>query len=594
MALDSLNDDANYIHIDDIKENVEYYCPCCKGKIKPRAYKNDREYQVQPHFYHETDGCNEETFVHYICKNWLFENGCKFIVAGIEYEVIDVEIEQTLYTKFGDYRPDIIVTTTSGKIFYFEIVYSNKKTLDYIPKWDELGNDVVEVDTRYFINQRFEKNIPEFNLIYSNGECFIKTYIKPDYDSFIGERKRYWKRQDKINYKIQWERLDWFWNDLIEYKKDKNKRNKVIETFSAMDIQDQIWCCENLSKKSCIDFRDDFRNITNQNIIEYITDIANKNGLKFEYTQISKLKYEYTFVYFFRKYFDYDLHLSKTGIWRISKGLLLDAYKHTDTIIDCLLDKIKYYNECIENISKLSNLFYINYIRPQSHISAKKESIENLKFDIRFNYGIQDENEHLRKLICDITEIFLLSKFNYYKHIALEKKKEKIFICSLKNNDLLNKMIYKLEYYCKSKDGYDFKVKVNYEQKTVTILNSYDYIASYIFSSEDNLDKSIEEAYKLLVDKINRYKSVHDIHNKYISLVNNCKNHRWEIYKSCYGTYSLIFKDVNERYSKKLEMNKIKFDKSYDEKIKKLIYSEMKALIDLLEKEGTLRIMEEK
>ena len=121
VALDSLNDDANYVHILDAKENTNYYCPCCKGVVKPRAYKKDKNYQVQAHYYHETGGCNEETFVHYICKTWLFEKGCKFIINNTQYEVKNIEVEKTLHTSFGDYRPDIIVTTTNGKIFYFEI-----------------------------------------------------------------------------------------------------------------------------------------------------------------------------------------------------------------------------------------------------------------------------------------------------------------------------------------------------------------------------------------------------------------------------------------------------------------------------------------
>ena len=43
VALDSLNDDANYVHILDAKENTNYYCPCCKGIVKPRAYKKDKK-----------------------------------------------------------------------------------------------------------------------------------------------------------------------------------------------------------------------------------------------------------------------------------------------------------------------------------------------------------------------------------------------------------------------------------------------------------------------------------------------------------------------------------------------------------------------
>ena len=199
VALDSLNDDANYVHILDAKENTNYYCPCCKGVVKPRAYKKDKNYQVQAHYYHETGGCNEETFVHYICKTWLFEKGCKFIVNDTQYEVENIEVEKTLHTSFGNYRPDIIVTTTVGKVFYFEVKTTNKKTELYAPKWDELGNDVVEVDTRYFINQKFKNDIPVFNLIYSDGECFIKNYSRNEYEDIIAIRKLEWKRQEKLN-----------------------------------------------------------------------------------------------------------------------------------------------------------------------------------------------------------------------------------------------------------------------------------------------------------------------------------------------------------------------------------------------------------
>ena len=243
VALDSLNDDANYVHILDAKENTNYYCPCCKGIVKPRAYKKDKNYQVQAHYYHETGGCNEETFVHYICKTWLFEKGCKFIVNDIQYEVENIEVEKTLHTSFGDYRPDIIVTTTNDKIFYFEIKTTNKKTELYAPKWDELGNDVVEVDTRYFINQKYKNDIPVFNLIYSDGECFIKNYSRNDYEDIIAKRKLEWKRQDKLNYKIQWERLDWFWLILQEYYAGKKTVKDVCNSFENIDFEDQKFIC---------------------------------------------------------------------------------------------------------------------------------------------------------------------------------------------------------------------------------------------------------------------------------------------------------------------------------------------------------------
>lgn len=289
VALDSLNDDANYVHILDAKENTNYYCPCCKGIVKPRAYKKDKNYQVQAHYYHETGGCNEETFVHYICKTWLFEKGCKFIVNNVKYEVENINIEKTLYTSFGDYIPDIIVTTTVGKIFYFEIKTTNKKTELYAPKWDELGNDVVEVDTRYFINQKYKNDIPVFNLIYSDGECFIKSYSRNDYEDIIAKRKLEWKRQDKINYKIKWEQLDWFWEYLQTYYKDKCDIEVLCEQFFKLDFSDQKFICTKLNTKKHRDIKYELENYYNdknelKNVrLNHISQMIKKLNSEFGY-----------------------------------------------------------------------------------------------------------------------------------------------------------------------------------------------------------------------------------------------------------------------------------------------------------------------
>ena len=288
VALDSTDEAANYIHIADAKENANYYCPCCKGLIKPRAYKKDVKYQVQPHYYHESGGCSEESFVHYICKTWLFEKGCKFIVSNIEYEVDSIETEKTLHTKFGDYRPDIIVNTESGKTFFFEIKYSNCKTELYAPKWDELGNDVVEVDTREFINNKHGCTIPEFKLIYSNGECFIKSYSRTDYEDTIAKRKLEWKRQDKLNYKIQWERLDWFWEELCKYKNNCSDIVKVSELFKNLDFKDMDFCIKIIKKMKCIKLFECLVPIINDAFLRIIQTYNIEPYISLSFNQISE------------------------------------------------------------------------------------------------------------------------------------------------------------------------------------------------------------------------------------------------------------------------------------------------------------------
>ncbi len=269
VALDSLDDSANYIHISDANYETTYYCPCCKGVVKPRACKEDVDYQVQPHFYHENGGCSEESFVHYICKTWLFEKGSKFKIKNNIYTVNNIETEKTFHTQFGDYRPDIVVETEENKTYFFEIKYSNKKTEHYIPKWDELENDVVEVDAREFINQKHNNDVPEFKLIYSDGECFIKSYSRHDYEDTIAKRKIEWKRQDKLNYKIQWERLDWFWNTLQDYIEEKCVIDTVLQKFKEVGYDNIEICWDIVSKMSCLkNLKQEFRNIVNNIVNE--------------------------------------------------------------------------------------------------------------------------------------------------------------------------------------------------------------------------------------------------------------------------------------------------------------------------------------
>ena len=135
----ALDKEDNYIHIRDAKENVEYFCPCCRNSVKPRAFKTEIEYQVQPHFYHVCGSCDEESRVHWIYKNWLFKEGSKFYVDKKLYTVGSVDIEKSYNTNFGKYRPDITVNTKCGKVIFFEINFTSaKKEDDYFAKWDEL------------------------------------------------------------------------------------------------------------------------------------------------------------------------------------------------------------------------------------------------------------------------------------------------------------------------------------------------------------------------------------------------------------------------------------------------------------------------
>lgn len=402
VGLDSTDESANYIHILDVKENIDYYCPCCKGSIKPRAYKKDEKYKVQPHFYHESGGCSEESYVHYICKTWLFERGCPFKVDGISYTVASIETEKILNTKFGKYKPDIIVHTDQDKTFYFEIKYTNKKCDLFAPKWDELGIDVVEVDARVFVNNKHEEKIPEFKLIYSDGECFIKSYSRTDYEETIAKRKLEWKRQDKLNYKIQWERLDWFWSELYMYL--HNYRDYTLDdvmlSYKNVGYDNIETCWQIVSKMSCLkEFKYEFRDVTNSITTRHFNNLitkvfcSKKTNIDFNY-EINERKF-FRFIwkipdsYFPELKYEYSLFF-ECRKWTILPSIIVDVI----TILKEQLNESINASKNKSDTDKIKNQI-INSKKNTQRLVFGRNNIKNI-IDIRTKEHIQQK---LSKLI---------------------------------------------------------------------------------------------------------------------------------------------------------------------------------------------------
>lgn len=582
VALDSVNEDANYIHIDDVKENISYYCPCCKGLIKPRAYKKDVVYQVQPHFYHESGGCNEETFVHYICKTWLFESGCKFIIDDVEYIVASIETEKTLHTSFGDYRPDIIVLTTSGKVFYFEIKVSNKKTEHYIPKWDALGNDVVEVDVRYFINQKHTDNIPKFELIYSDGECYIKHYIKNDYDSTIAKRKLEWKRQDKLNYKIQWERLDWFWCKLQEYKKDNNSKDDLLHSFNQMNYLDKIWCHLNLKGKSCIDLKDDFKNIIFRSFEEEVkkmieTYAPNKN-YKLNIDHISPLIYEIKVIFDFM-FKDYLCKESFAITQRTKQGIIpASFFDNMNAELIKLRDRYDSAMKKTTEILKLEKLYYIKSIVPKSHWISEFFNFSSPYFEFTIKFHDYILNQYTLQEIgeCNMSpsSIFphsINKKYKDYKSEALQKMDNAFIKYALKNNADYIKALELLKYECKKVK--DLEIIISDDYRRIWLTYSNQEICSYEFLKNDTFDGIVKKVCDIFFDKISVVKNMIEIIYKYIDMINKCKNGLWNARKSYYGFNFRL--TLNGCVSIDVKINELYNDENI---IKDIIFDHMKSL----------------
>ena len=596
IGLDSLNDDANYIHIDDIRENTDYYCPCCKGLIKPRAYKKDAEYQVQPHFYHESGGCSDETYIHYICKNWLFDTGCKFMIDGIEYEVASVETEKTLHTNFGDYRPDIIVTTAIGKVFYFEIKSTNKKTEHYIPKWDELGNDVVEVDTRYFINQKYKNDFPIFDLIYSDGECFIKTYTKSDYDEAIAKRKLEWKRQDKLNYKIQWERLDWFWCDLQDYKKKHKSQDDVLAAFSALDYSDKLWCYYSLKNKSCVDLKELFLQNINKDFTDMLNSFRNEK-IKITLNHISPKVYEVIMRANF-EYLDYDIHeISKVKV-NVNKGnvLPLDIKSEIAYEIEVLKHFISNGELLIKRINELSDLEYVESIIPYSHWAATNYNFHELDFKIRYigNVHSEDEKEFVgeeRVRSDSIFEMHLEKAYKDFMSQAFSRLADEKFRHNLNENSKYQAVMSSLSSLC---EGYDFSIKTFDSGRRIALKDGTDILCEYNITNEKLNAGFEEELEELFTSEINKQIKNKDTVDLLVNEINSCKNGLWKIEPTLLDHYSLRLYDGDKCVGQKSVL--LKKEKEADlltsNVLKSIILRSMRDLLDYAENYKGVRFLE--
>lgn len=302
-ALDSKNEYADWKNVYNVSGDDVLYCPICLGKVKLwNGQDPNKTYKKQRCFHHIDGMCSQESRIHFAYKTWLLEKESKFKVGEVVYKVANSEIEKTLHTKFGDYRPDIIITTTNGKQFYVEIANTNKKTNNYIEKWDELGCDVLELNINEQLIKATTTEIPEFNIIYSSttGECYIKHYIKQDYNELITERKIYWTRKDILNYKIQWERLDWFWTKLQNFYSGNSQIDIVIKAFQDMDSEDQYFVCKRMKgKHSSLRYilENNYTNKDNweQAHLHHLSMVVKKLNKEFGYSSCNKFDSTYLF-----------------------------------------------------------------------------------------------------------------------------------------------------------------------------------------------------------------------------------------------------------------------------------------------------------
>lgn len=577
----ALDKDNNYIHIRDAKEEEVYYCPCCHGLVKPRAYKCDKDYEVQPHYYHASGGCSDETRLHWLYKNWLFKYGSQFYIQDKLYTVDHVEIEKSHKTSFGIYRPDITVYTVDGQTMYFEINFTSAKTeTNYFCKWDELHNDVIEVNIKKIINEDYNCEIPTFSLIYSNGECYKLIYKeRDDYANIINNRKEEWKRQDAINYKIKWEKLDWFWIKLQDYKEnyipnDSTGYEEILSSFNSLDFDDIEDCWNIVGKISCLkQLKANFRDIVNNKVKDKYDEFLNNISIK--YNNILSLKKDQCYC------------VPKRGIY--ISFMLNENYIIKDRNI-----YIRFDEECREWCIKPSILmnimddFKIKEAEILVHISnlnKLKDLITWNKYPLLFNsFTYLDEPycdlqklflhttnnlitdfdtfvNQINKNYIDIVNTYLDSKLpeNEMRNImysvidALRIQYEELNITNTKqsisyfysdfsylvNISYLGKTIFKIDFQkCSILINNDFKVNYSLVNKQDTIDNIITYINNNINSI---ILTMVEVLYDIYLYSNNKWDFIINEEKKYIEL----QYHYYSTYYSDYKKRNLIISNVN-------------------------------------------------
>lgn len=600
VAYDGNDEFANLIHVKKADKDNDYYCPCCGGTVKPRALDSSKE---QSHYYHITGKCTKESQLHFFCKNWLFEKGSKFYINNNLFEVASIDIEKIWNTRFGDYKPDITVYTTSGEIICFEMFFSNRKTGDdYFCKWNDLSNDVVEVNIKEYMCKTDENTIPTFTYLYHDGICYSKTYEKRDlYANTIARIKRELTRQKVLNYKARIEQLDWFWQKI----RNNESRESILEVVAAMNYEDMLSCYEIIKRKQCVSYlKDDVLNIVNQKVISDVRETLNlpsedkdiyfdlervhgrtykagiRLNLKTEHITYNQLHVSHNYCSGFEKLKSFPKIVFSKNIFSIEEltvpeneiEILKNLYDHTVRFKEKLLN----YED---NLSKFEKDKY--KIKAKNDLYTVLVKTDNDKFKVLFrNYRIKDFN--IDTLIKEIER-------------KMDDKKNKEFLNSLFASNEYHSFLTRL----KSYEGVDIRIDIN---KYTGYYQNGIYFELYI-SERKVYDKALKRKISDFTTKaseceeiVQNFMKSYSVAINFVDRINNCKNKFWKArFLFDYNGYPEI--KIDQKYfipRKYLTLEKIRFenfDLLSEQDIIEYLKAGMKEVLKNMERCG-YRVME--
>lgn len=604
VAYDSNDKFANLIHVKKAKQDKDYYCPCCGRIVKPRALDSTKE---QSHYYHITGKCTKESQLHFFCKNWLFEKGSKFYIDEDLFEVDYINIGAVWGTPFGKYKPDITVHTSSGKIIYFEMFFSNRKTGDdYFCKWNVLGNAVVEVNVQEYMYKTDVNIIPKFTYLYHNGICYSKTYVKRDlYATTIAKIKHELTRQKVLDYKARIEKLDWFWQKIIE----NNSKENILKCIVSMPYEDMVSCYKIIKRKQCVShLKNDVLDAINKKVICNVRnsiDLPFDEGVYFDVKHYKGRTYEagirlsiqtehiiYNDFYLrckhngldFEKATGYPKIIFKRNMFSVEE---IEIPKNKISELEDIFNKTVEYKKRLmdyeKELSRFDNEGYKVRFNNNKYTVLKK--IENNKFDLI-----------LEQIYIGVLDINLLSQKIQHE---LNKRSEKCFLENYIKSEKTQSLISDLQNY----KNVGAKIHIGYKKhcdkdQAFGIYFDLEIYNGTIYSKKLTLDKdrfiSIIESAK---QEIDNFLEIYSVAIDLVSQINNCKNGFWKASLSfnCVGILRL---EIDQVYINPFEWHitkeHIDLSEGYlssDKRLRDALVNKMKLVMKNMEKYG-YRVME--
>ena len=557
------NKEGNYTKISEANKDEIYYCPVCNGEVKARAIGSDK---VQPHFYHITESsCNNESILHWMFKNWLFESGSIFKVDKEEFIVTNFEMEKLIETPFGEYRPDLFIQTDKED-FFFEINYSSGKDKTFSDKWTYLNKRVVEVNVKELINCELYDEIPKFKTIFEDGKYTkeYKTYERKDkYSEFknyvIGANK-----EEQIKQLVSY--YDWFWRDI------KNGSNEDIKLcLNEMKYDDAVVCTRFLKKIKCHDKFDVCKEEMMDRRQNLLNDILNDSDYCIKLNKLSPQRYT-VLIY---KTILGTMVGEESKIIKSIDGLF--SYIELKEAIDWCLKNAQKSVENVESIVKKANEIKIEDMEFEKFITVHGENNAKKKEYI-VNLIINAYSDYFKQWFRVYNGNYYASKENNskikreVKSKILEKEKEEKIKVEI--NDRYNKLKEELKDFLKDiEEGFC----LIFDDKRKTIELQYkDYGEIKTYESYDLVNVSKQE----INSDIELFKKSFFVVDEVVKEINNCKNEFWNAEIQPNREHLII--KIKPRGLTYFNCGYIFImcDSLTKEKVKKYVLEEMKSIID--------------